>query len=113
MDGKVAVITGGSRHLGYDMADILAEAGCDLVITSRTAENAEEAAKKLRKQHGRDVLPYALDVRQFDEVDAFAQKVLLSDELVKRSRPHAHGQRLDAVECCPALLTEQVHDRPC
>jgi NAD(P)-dependent dehydrogenase (short-subunit alcohol dehydrogenase family) len=76
LDGKVAVVTGGSRHLGYDMADILAEAGCDLVITSRTAENAEEAAEKLRKQHGRDVLPYALDVRQFDEVDAFAKKVL-------------------------------------
>ena len=34
LDGKVAVITGGARHLGYDMADILAEAGCDLVITS-------------------------------------------------------------------------------
>jgi NAD(P)-dependent dehydrogenase (short-subunit alcohol dehydrogenase family) len=76
LHGKVAVVTGGSRHLGYDMADILAEAGCDLVITSRTAENAEQAAEKLRKQHGRDVLADALDVRHFDQVDAFAQKAL-------------------------------------
>jgi gluconate 5-dehydrogenase len=76
LDGKVAVVTGGARHLGYDMAEILAEAGCELVITSRTAESAEEAANKLQKQHGRDVLAAALDVRRYDEVEAFAQKVL-------------------------------------
>ena len=76
LDGKVAVVTGGARHLGYDMAEVLAEAGCDLAITSRTVEDAEEAAKKLRKQHGREVLADALDVRRFDEVEAFAQKVL-------------------------------------
>jgi NAD(P)-dependent dehydrogenase (short-subunit alcohol dehydrogenase family) len=75
LDGKVAVVTGGARHLGYDMAEILAEAGCDLVITSRTAENAEDAAQKLRKQYGRDVLTQALDVRNFAEVDAFGQTV--------------------------------------
>ena len=31
LKGKVALITGGTRHLGYDAADVLAEAGCDLV----------------------------------------------------------------------------------
>jgi gluconate 5-dehydrogenase len=77
MDGKVAVITGGARHLGYDMAEVLAEAGCDLVITSRTVENAEEAAEKLRKQYGRDVLADALDIRRYDQVDALAQKALV------------------------------------
>jgi NAD(P)-dependent dehydrogenase (short-subunit alcohol dehydrogenase family) len=76
MDGKVAVVTGGARHLGYDMAEILAEAGCDLVITSRTAENAEKASEKLRNNTGRDVLADALDVRSFDQIDAFAKKVL-------------------------------------
>jgi len=76
LDGKAAVVVGGARHLGFDMAEILAEAGCDLAITSRSAENAEEAAQKLRKQYGRDVLSSALDVRKYDEVDAFAQKVL-------------------------------------
>jgi NAD(P)-dependent dehydrogenase (short-subunit alcohol dehydrogenase family) len=76
LDGKVAVVTGGARHLGYDMAEVLAEAGCDLAITSRTVENAEAAAKKLREQYGREVLAEALDVRQFEQIDAFAQKVL-------------------------------------
>jgi gluconate 5-dehydrogenase len=76
LDGKVAVVTGGARHLGYDMAEILAEAGCDLAITSRTAENAAAAAEKLRKQFGRDVISQPLDVREFAHVEAFAQKVL-------------------------------------
>ena len=40
LNGKVALITGGSRHLGFDAADVLAEAGCDLVITSRKIKNA-------------------------------------------------------------------------
>jgi NAD(P)-dependent dehydrogenase (short-subunit alcohol dehydrogenase family) len=76
MDGKVAVIAGGARHLGFDMAEILAEAGCHLAITSRTLESAETAAEKLRKQHGCEVMATALDVRRYEEVEAFAGKVL-------------------------------------
>ena len=40
LDGKVAAVTGGSRHLGFDMAEILAEAGCDVIITSRQLASA-------------------------------------------------------------------------
>ena len=38
--GKVALVTGGARTLGYDMADTLADAGADLVITSRDLAHA-------------------------------------------------------------------------
>ena len=62
LDDKVALITGGARHLGLDMANTLAEAGCDLAITSRTAANAEKAAEGLRQRHGHDVLALGLDV---------------------------------------------------
>jgi NAD(P)-dependent dehydrogenase (short-subunit alcohol dehydrogenase family) len=41
--GKVALVTGGARDLGLDMASILAEAGCDLVITSRSLKSAQRA----------------------------------------------------------------------
>jgi gluconate 5-dehydrogenase len=71
---RVAVITGGSRHLGYDMAQILAEAGCDLVITSRTLTSAEEAAEKLRRETGRDVLPRALNVSEPSAIEDFARE---------------------------------------
>ena len=61
LDGKVAMVTGGARHLGYDMADALAEAGADLVITSRTLSSAETSAERLNKEHGVEVFPLELD----------------------------------------------------
>ena len=76
LDGKVAVIVGGARHLGYDMAEIFAEAGCDVAITSRKVEGAEAAAKKLREQYGRDAFARPLDVGDFAQVEAITQEVL-------------------------------------
>lgn len=68
LDGRVAMITGGARHLGYDMAEALAEFGCDLVVTSRTLADAEAAAKRLSDDFGRAVLPLQLDVTDSDAV---------------------------------------------
>jgi len=74
LDGNVAVVIGGARDLGYDMAAILAEAGCDLVITSRKAQHAARAAAKLRKKYGRETLSHELDLRNYAQVEAFATK---------------------------------------
>lgn len=74
LSGQVAVITGGARHFGYDMADVLAEAGCHLVITSRQLAHAEAAAEKLRAQYKRDVLPLGVDVSDPTQVKALAEK---------------------------------------
>jgi len=75
LNGKVAVITGGARHLGYDMADVLAEAGADLVITSRQQERAEQAAAQIKKERGVDVLARGLDVGDYEKVQEFAETV--------------------------------------
>lgn len=69
LSGKVAMITGGARHLGLDAAEVLAEAGCDLVITSRSLHSAEETAKALRDRFGSEVLAQSLDVSAFPEVE--------------------------------------------
>ncbi len=74
LSGQVAVITGGARHLGYDMADVLAEAGCDLVITSRQLVHAEAAAETLRARHRHEVLSLALDVSDPTQVKVMAQQ---------------------------------------
>ena len=60
LDGCVSVVTGGARGLGADVADVLAEAGSDLVISSRRQEAVDEAAEKIRAAHGVQVLPLAL-----------------------------------------------------
>jgi NAD(P)-dependent dehydrogenase (short-subunit alcohol dehydrogenase family) len=76
LDGKVAVITGGARNLGFDMALALAEAGADIVITSRKLVNAEASAEKIRTATGRRVLPLQLDVRYEPQVELFVNRVL-------------------------------------
>ncbi len=74
LEGQVAVVVGGARDLGFDMAAILADAGCDLVITSRSRQRAVEAAAKLGAQYGREVLADELDICDHVQVGALAQK---------------------------------------
>lgn len=66
--GKVAVVTGGRQGLGLDIAEALAEAGCDVAITSRDARSAEEAAAALRRVYGIDALTVGIDVRDIASV---------------------------------------------
>lgn len=48
LDGKRALVTGGSRGLGREMARALAEAGADLLLVGRSAETLEQAALEMR-----------------------------------------------------------------
>ena len=66
--GKVALITGGSRGLGRQMALALAERGADVVITSRKAESCEAVAEEVRAL-GRRALPYGAHVGHWDELE--------------------------------------------
>ena len=47
LDGKVALVTGGSRGLGRVIADALASAGADVALTARQAESAERVAEDI------------------------------------------------------------------
>ena len=74
LTGKVAVIIGGARDFGFYMGDVLAEAGCDLVLTSRSLASAQQTAEKLRAKHRRDMLPLALDVTQQPQIAKMARQ---------------------------------------
>jgi gluconate 5-dehydrogenase len=60
---RVAMVTGASRGLGENFARVLARAGANLVITSRTRESVEPLAEELRGL-GRKIACVALDVRE-------------------------------------------------
>lgn len=47
LDGQVALVTGGSRGLGLQLAEALGEAGAQIMLTSRKAGDLEEAAAEL------------------------------------------------------------------
>ena len=75
--GKVAVITGGSRGIGFAIARALAGERCDVVITSRNAAELERRAAELRKEvhDGAAIVPIPCDVRSPESVGALFQSV--------------------------------------
>ena len=56
------------------MDDVLAEAGCDLVLTSRSLDSAQQTAEKFRAKYKRDVLPLALDVTRQPQIVEVARQ---------------------------------------
>jgi NAD(P)-dependent dehydrogenase (short-subunit alcohol dehydrogenase family) len=73
--GRVAIVTGASKGLGYGTALALAHAGADVVVTSRALERAEPAAAEIQAM-GRQALPLALEVRSLDSIEAMVQAAL-------------------------------------
>jgi 2-deoxy-D-gluconate 3-dehydrogenase len=72
LDGKIAIVTGASTGIGYGAALALANAGADVVVTSRSAERAEPVAAEIRAM-GREALPLGLEVTSVDSIDAMVQ----------------------------------------
>lgn len=68
LDDKVALVTGGSRGIGYGCADALAAEGCDLTICARHENELEEAAANL-KRHGGAVEPVVADLTVNDDIN--------------------------------------------
>jgi len=76
LTGKVALVTGGARNLGRDMASALAEAGASIALTSRSLEDAQKAAAEIAAETSRHVCGFACDVRYEDQVIALVDAVL-------------------------------------
>lgn len=72
LQDKVAVITGGSRGLGYAIAETYAREGAKVVIASRTQRAVDEAVKKLQ-ENGMQAAGLACDVSDIQQVEALAE----------------------------------------
>jgi gluconate 5-dehydrogenase len=75
LDGKVALITGGSRGLGLQMAEALGEAGASVAITARRDEGLQQALKHLH-DGGITAMSVTCDVSRNDQVEAAVDQVL-------------------------------------
>ncbi len=75
LDGKRALITAGSRGLGFAMARALAEAGADLVLVSQNADNLRQARQQLEAV-GRKVEVLTADLSRPAEVERMCTRAL-------------------------------------
>jgi len=105
LSGKIALVTGGSRGLGYEMVKAFAENGADVIIASRKLENCETVAEEVRKL-GVRAMPYQVHAGRWDEMSRMADHVYREwgrvDILVNNAgmSPHAF----------PEEITEQMFD---
>ena len=75
LDGRVAVVTGGSRGLGLELARVLGRAGASVVIGSRSADSVDAAVATLRAE-GLEVSGQTCDVTDRPQVVALRDAVL-------------------------------------
>ena len=73
LEGRVAVVTGGSRGLGKEMVLAFARHGADVVIASRKLEACEALAEIVEKETGRQALPVAFHVGEWDQCEALVE----------------------------------------
>jgi 3-oxoacyl-[acyl-carrier protein] reductase len=69
LEGKTAVVTGGSRGIGLEIARALTEAGANVVVCGRSQTGIDSAIQALRTSTGR-VMGFAADVRHREQVTA-------------------------------------------
>lgn len=70
LSGKVAVVTGGSRGLGREMAGAFARHGATVVVASRKLDPCLELASELTESFGTEAIGVACHVGHWDDCDA-------------------------------------------
>ena len=75
LKGKLVIITGGARGLGYASATKFALEGAEIVLADINEEMVKESAAKLHEETGAVCHAYRLDVSRVDEIKAFFAKI--------------------------------------
>ena len=76
IQGKTAFITGGSKGIGYGVAEALVKEGANVALTSRHKDEVEEAAQKLSEMGPGRALGLECNVRNMDEQQEAVKKTV-------------------------------------
>lgn len=68
LEGKFAVITGGSKGIGFAVAKELARENTNIALIARTETELEKAAKKIKEEYDVEVLPITADLTKKQEI---------------------------------------------
>jgi len=74
LQGKKAIVTGGSRGMGKAIARQLAREGCDVVIGARTEGPLREAATEIAQETGRKIVPLIVDTLNGESIKGFVRQ---------------------------------------
>jgi NAD(P)-dependent dehydrogenase (short-subunit alcohol dehydrogenase family) len=75
LEGKVIVVTGGTKRYGYYFSIALAEAGGTVILTSRDKRKAEEVAQKITRR-GLKAFGYSLELADDNSINEFVNTVI-------------------------------------
>ncbi len=76
MKGKTAIITGGSKGIGYGIAEALVKEGIKVAVTSRHEDEVQEAARRLTDTGPGKAIGIQSDVRKLEDEQHVVKKVL-------------------------------------
>jgi gluconate 5-dehydrogenase len=75
LDGKMSMVTGGSKGIGFGIAKALAEAGSDIVLVARNKTNLDKAREELART-GRSIRSYSFDMSNVEGIDEMFDGVI-------------------------------------
>lgn len=75
LNGRIVLVTGGSRGLGRAISEGLADAGATVVVSSRKQDACEEAAAQITLRTGRKAWPMAMHVGHWDEIEPVVDRI--------------------------------------
>ena len=97
LNGKTALVTGGSKGIGAGVARGLAAEGCAVHIVSRTLADLQATASRITEETGTTITPYATDLSDGAHVTALLADVGTPDILVNNAGAIPAGN-LQAIE---------------
>lgn len=89
--GRSALITGGSKGIGFSIASMLADEGCHVHLVARSAEELENARKRIRQRADVQVQVHPIDLAQRGTAAELAQRCGDVDILVNNAGSTPRG----------------------
>jgi 3-oxoacyl-[acyl-carrier protein] reductase len=107
LKGKIALITGGSKGIGYGIAEALLHEGMKVAITSRSQESVIDAVANLGKISSGEIIGIVADVKSFSSQQEAVEKVIAKWGAIDLLVANAGIGHFASVE---DLTIEQWHD---
>jgi 3-oxoacyl-[acyl-carrier protein] reductase len=76
LEGKVAIVTGGAKGLGYGISRAMAKEGAAVLITGRDGATTEAVAAEIRREFGSRAVGIAADMRDKAQVEAMVARAV-------------------------------------